>query len=275
MQKLVVKRAILNPYRIKESVVVAKIMVFQHVPYEPLGTLDPLLRAQKHRIRYVNFGRNPKAQPDISGYEALIILGGPMNIGQESDYPHLETEKSVIKEAIKLNIPILGICLGAQLIASALGAPVYPATVNEIGWCQLNATKAGQTNPVVNLFTESQKIFQWHGYTFDLPQGAELLVTGEEVTNQAFRYGSNVYGFQFHLEANLPLIQRWLQLPQHQDELAKVTSGDTKETIWAETLYQIDKSLKTSKKVFGSFLSLLPEVNETYRFSHRQFPNEQ
>jgi GMP synthase (glutamine-hydrolysing) len=100
----------------------AKILVFQHVPFEPLGTLDPLVRSRRHRIRYVNFHRDPEALPDINGYDALIILGGPMNIGEELSHPHLEIEKQVIREAASQDKPILGICLGAQLIASALGS---------------------------------------------------------------------------------------------------------------------------------------------------------
>ena len=105
----------------------AKIMVFQHVPYEPLGTLDPLIRSQRHRIKYVNFGRNPESKPSIDGYDALIVLGGPMNIGQEKEYPHLDIEKQVIRNAIAQDKPVLGICLGAQLIASAMGGKVYQA----------------------------------------------------------------------------------------------------------------------------------------------------
>ena len=119
----------------------AKIMVCQHVPYEPLGTLDPLLRAQKHRIRYVNFGRTPLAKPSIAGYDALILLGGPMNIGQEAVYPHLNEEKALILQAHQMGIPVLGICLGAQLIASAFGASVSKAETAEIGWYPLHLTQ--------------------------------------------------------------------------------------------------------------------------------------
>ena len=249
----------------------AKIMVFQHVPYEPLGTLDPLIRSQKHRIRYVNFGREPDFQPDITGYDALIILGGPMNIGQESEYPHLKTEKRVIREAIKHNIPILGICLGAQLIASALGAKVYPAEQKEIGWYPLNPTEFGRTDPLISALKSDEKIFQWHGYTFDLPEGAELLASGNGIKNQAFRIKPNVYGFQFHLEANLPLIQRWLKLPQHLEELGLDQAHQSVDRIWQETLSQIKRSLSLSQMVFQEFMELVPKVNEKHHFKHRHF----
>jgi len=249
----------------------AKIMVFQHVPCEPLGTLDPLLRAGRHRIRYVNFGREPQVMPDIEGYDALIILGGPMNIGQETDYPHLDTEKAIIKKAIAKDMPVLGICLGAQLIAAALGAEVYPAKTKEIGWYPLKATAEGQIDPVIGGFSGIEKIFQWHGYTFDLPEGANLLVKGEVVTNQAFKWGEKVYGFQFHLESNLPLINRWLNLPQHLQEIGPYNGHQKIENIWQETLKVIDQSLALSERVFSEFLSLVPQVKEKHRFVHRHF----
>lgn len=247
----------------------AKIMVFQHVPYEPLGTLDSLIRTHRHRIRYVNFGREPDAQPEIAGYDALIILGGPQNIGQEAEFPHLDVEKRVIREAMALDIPILGICLGSQLIASALGANVYQAEHKEIGWYKLKATEAGCKDKLIAQFEAQEKIFQWHGNTFDLPPSAELLVTGQQINNQAFRLKNNVYGFQFHLEASLPLIQRWLQLSLHRAELELDKTQDRVEKIWTDTLYQIDRSLELSTAVFSEFLALLPPVNEKHTFYHR------
>ena len=111
-----------------------KVLVFQHVPYEILGTLDPLLRAAGYRIRYVNFGREPDAEPDIEKYQGLVVLGGPMNVDMVEKYPHLKTEVRLIKRAMELGIPILGICLGAQLIAKTLGAKVSKNPEKGIGW---------------------------------------------------------------------------------------------------------------------------------------------
>ncbi len=246
-----------------------KIMVFQHVPYEPLGTLDPLIRSSGHKIRYINFGRKPKSEPNISGYDALIILGGPMNIGEEASYPHLDIEKSVIKNAIADNIPVLGICLGAQLIAAAMGADVYPASQKEIGWYELSLTQSGSNDKLAGLFSKNQKIFQWHGYTFDLPPNSIPLLTGKQVKNQAFKLKENVYGFQFHLEADLPLIKRWLNLPEHLKELGVEQAEARINTIWKESELEIKRSLQLSKIIFGAFIGLLPEVKTNYQFSHR------
>ncbi len=249
----------------------AKIMVFQHVPYEPLGTLDPLLRAHKHRVRYVNFGRNPKARPDVSGYDALIVLGGPQNIGQEAIYPHLNAEKAAILQAMDMRIPVLGICLGAQLIASAMGARVYPASQKEVGWYPLSKTLAAKQDSLFKAFPNAMKVFQWHGYTFELPASATRLVEGNNCKNQAFRIGNNVYGFQFHLEANLPLIQRWLHLPQHQQELGIDRAKQKIESIWNDTLYLMDDSLAVSSRVFSAFLQKIPKVSQKHLFLHKHY----
>jgi len=249
----------------------AKVLVFQHVPYEPLGTLDPLIRDRKHRIRYVNFGRDPLARPSIEGYDALIVLGGPMNIGEEGEFPHLETEKELIKAAVAAGMPILGICLGAQLIASALGGEVYQAESSEIGWYQMNATNSGDEDPLIKFFNDTEQVFQWHGFTFELPKEAELLVKGEQVKNQAFRINDNVYGFQFHLEASPPLIKRWLHLPQHQAELGLDKAPSETIRIWQETQTKVERSLELSKRVFGAFLDLLPQVKGKHNLAHRHF----
>jgi GMP synthase (glutamine-hydrolysing) len=110
-----------------------KILVFQHVPHEPLGTLDPLLKRAGFRIRYVNFGREPESRPRLVGYEALIILGGPMNSDQIDSHPNLITEIEIIREAVARDMSVMGICLGAQLLAKALGGSVNRNATREIG----------------------------------------------------------------------------------------------------------------------------------------------
>ena len=146
-----------------------KILVFQHVPYEPLGTLDPLLKQAGFRIRYVNFGRDPGARPSLDGYVALIILGGPMNADQLADYPHLATELALIEEALRRDISILGICLGAQLLAKVLGGKVLAGAGREIGWHHVDVTEAGQADPVLASFGERSEVFQWHDDVIELP----------------------------------------------------------------------------------------------------------
>lgn len=197
-----------------------KILVFQHVPYEPLGTLDPLLKQAGFRIRYVNFGRNPEERPSLDGYTALIILGGPMNADQHDDHPHLATELDIIREALQRNISILGICLGAQLLAKALGGRILAGAGREIGWHHVDVTEAGLVDPVLSTFGTRSEVFQWHDDVIDLPDEVVHLASSECCPAQAFRYGEHAYGLQFHLEADGALIERWLTVPQHQSVFA-------------------------------------------------------
>ena len=178
----------------------AKVLVFQHVPAEPLGTLDPMLRDLGHRIRYINFHRDPDAQPDVSRYDALIILGGPQNPDQGNVYPHLLQEMRCIEDALKRDVPVLGICLGAQLLAYTLGGGVRAMDEWEIGWYELMPTKQAATDALFCAMKEPQPVFQWHGYTFAClmalpashnrrPAKTRLSVTGNMLTG--FNFTSN------------------------------------------------------------------------------------
>jgi GMP synthase (glutamine-hydrolysing) len=233
-----------------------KLLVCQHVAFEILGTLDPLLRDAGFRIRYVNFGRDPHARPSLESYQGLVILGGPMNVDELDAHPHLRTELELIEAALKTNVPMLGICLGAQLIAKALGARVRRNAVKEIGWYDLSVSAAGKADPLLGHLRENEKIFQWHGDTFDVPAGGVHLASSPTCENQAFRYGTSVYGFQFHLEVDQPLIKRWLQVPVHLRELEKVRGVIDPAVIERETPQYIGRSSELSDQVFGALIDM-------------------
>jgi len=229
-----------------------KILVFQHVAHEILGTLHPLLKDTGFRIRYANFGRHPDLKVDVSGYDGLVILGGPMGVYDTNEYPHLHAEIHAIQQLLRADKPILGICLGAQLIAAALGAKVEPQKEKEVGWCDLALTKAGVDDGVVGEMKGAEKIFQWHQDGFALPPEAENLATSTKCPNQAFRYRDKVYGFQFHLEVDEPLIERWLTLPGHAGWLNPALTDQ----IRRETPQHVSRLKDLSGKVFSRFLSL-------------------
>ncbi len=234
-----------------------RLLVFQHVPHEILGTLDPLLRDAGFRIRYVNFGREPDAQPDTRNYHGLIVLGGPMNCDQCDRYPHLQTETQLIRTMIADRKPVLGICLGAQLIARALGARVYPNPVKEIGWYDLQLTEEGRRDPILGTLGGPRKIFQWHGDTFDIPEHAQRLALSPDCPNQAFRFGDNVYGLQFHLEVDQPMIERWLHTPAMARELdALDASGRWAERVRQDTDKYIAESVDLGQRLFGQYIRL-------------------
>ncbi len=233
-----------------------RLLVFQHVPHEILGTFDPLLKESGFRIRYINFGRTPDAEPKVAKYDGLIVLGGPMCISQRENYPHLNTEIAAIREAMELDMPILGICLGAQLIAAALHARVHRNPVKEIGWYDVCATEAGKQDPLFRFFDGDEKIFQWHGDTFEIPHGAVHLASSPDCRNQAFRIGDRIYGLQFHLEVDAALIERWLKTPVHMRELEALPAAISAEKIRSETPQHIDRSTALGAKLFGEFIRL-------------------
>jgi GMP synthase (glutamine-hydrolysing) len=232
---------------------VPKLLVFQHSACEPLGVLDPLLRRSGFRIRYVNFGRDPQAEVDVSRYDGLVVLGGQMNVDQTDIYPHLATEIAALREAIARGMPVLGICLGAQLLAAALGAAVRPNAVHEIGWYPLEPMQAAREDRLFRHFDGSQFVFQWHAYTFDLPPGAVHLASTATCRNQAFRHGGRAYGLQFHLEADEPLIRRWLAMPQYRDEVGRVRMSQ----ILRETHRYAASTSPLALDVFAEFAGLL------------------
>ncbi|MFT3790263.1 MAG: gamma-glutamyl-gamma-aminobutyrate hydrolase family protein [Rudaea sp.] len=235
----------------------SRILVFQHVAAEPLGTLDPLIRRRGHRVKFVNFERQPDARPRLDRYKGLIVLGGPMNVEDRGERTHLQTEIDVIRQALDEDKPVLGICLGAQLLAHALGGEVRRHRVSEIGWYDLATTDAGRGDPVLAPLGDAAPVFQWHGYTFDIPAGATHLARTGTCENQAFRHGSNAYGFQFHLEMDKPLIERWLALPDYRDELIAAGLGRDAESIRADTFAHIDAMQGKAFDVFNNFLDML------------------
>ena len=231
-----------------------KVIVFQHVPYEPLGTLDALLKTAGFRIRYVNFGRDPGVRPTLDGYAALIVLGGPMNANQIDAYPNLVTEVEIIREAVARDMSLLGICLGAQLLAKALGGAVSRNPVREIGWYDVELTDAGVDDPVLSTFARRQQVFQWHEDGIVLPPGAVHLATSPASQVQAFRYGEHAYGFQFHLEVDESLIDRWLTIPDNQRVLGEERGRIDPDEIRARTADSIDALQSLSRQTFSRWI---------------------
>lgn len=249
----------------------SKILVFQHVAAEPLGTLDALIRDRGHRIRFINFEREPDAQPDVDRYQGLIVLGGPMNVSDQVARPHLRTELRCIERALKQGKPVLGICLGSQLLAHALGAQVRRHQVDEIGWYRWRPTEHAMSDPVLAPMCDLSPIFQWHSCTFDIPRDAVHLGRTESCENQAFRYGDNAYGFQFHLEMDRPLIQRWLNNPDYQQELAGCGIGYGAEQILTDTEQHIATMQRHATEVFNRFLDQIGRPRRTWVLKSREW----
>ncbi len=231
-----------------------KILVFQHVPYEPLGTLDPLLKESGFRIRYVNFSRQPELRPELDKYAALIVLGGPMNADEIDRYPNLRTEVEIIREAVAGDMSVLGICLGAQLLAKALGGSVQRNPTPEIGWYDVELTAAGETDAVLSTFAATQRVFQWHEDGMRLPAGTTHLARSAASEVQAFRHGEHAYGFQFHLEVDRSLIERWLTVPDNQLLLRDEGARADPDAIRRETEASVEALQALSRRTFSRWI---------------------
>jgi len=231
-----------------------KLLVFQHVAAEPLGTLDQQFRSAGFRIRYTNFSRQPEAEPDVRRYHGLVVLGGPMSAELSDRHPHIEFERAAIREAIGLGMPVLGICLGAQLIAASLGARPLRRAAPEIGWFEVAPTAAAESDPLFAHLAPREHVFQWHNDTFTLPAGAVRLAQSARCAQQAFRYGDSVYGLQFHLEVDTSLIRRWLTTPSYLKELEEQPDAGDAATLLAATEKHIGRLHTLSEAVFGEFI---------------------
>lgn len=187
----------------------AELLALRHVAFEDLGAFAPAFERAGHTLRYIEAGVDDLAMLDPLAPDVLVILGGPIGAYEDNRYPWLTDEIALIARRIAANRPTMGICLGSQLIARAAGARVYPSGVKEIGFAPIKLTPTGRAS-CLGSFQADPLTLHWHGDTFDLPAGAELLASTDAVTHQAYSLGPNIIAFQFHPEAGGPGFERWL-----------------------------------------------------------------
>lgn len=184
-----------------------RVHYFQHVSFEDLGSIEPWLKTTGCQVTSTRFYENP-ALPEIDDLDMLIVMGGPMSVNDEEELPWLKSEKHFIRNFIDRQKPVLGICLGAQLIANAMGARVYPSLEKEIGWHAIQGTPS--SDPSIFTFPSTLDVFHWHGETFNMPSGAIRLARSVACDNQAFQLNDSVIGLQFHLETTPQSIERMI-----------------------------------------------------------------
>jgi len=196
------------------------ITVIRHVPFEGLGRIAPVLENAGIPFQYFDlFAGDAPPHPSLS--PALILMGGPQSAND--NYPYLQTELRLIEATLRAGRPILGVCLGAQMVAKALGATVRQNAVKEIGWFPLHFSGTGASDPLLAGLPNPFTVLQWHGDTFDIPSGAVHLAESELCKNQAFRLGSDVYGFQFHLETTPEMLADWCQQDANCGDVRELT----------------------------------------------------
>jgi GMP synthase (glutamine-hydrolysing) len=227
------------------------VLIIKHVEIEGPGLIEDCLKEEKipYQILNLESGVHLPKPDDCAG---IVILGGPMNVYEEDRYPFLREEDLFIKEAIQRGKAVLGICLGAQLIAKALGAKVTKALVKEIGWFDVSLTGAGLHDPLFSRLPETFSVFQWHEDTFHIPSAGRLIATSNPVPHQAFRYGENAYGLQFHLEVTEEMIREWMKT--YEDEFSGSQAPLLpKLRILCETERKIGAYKKRGIRVFKNF----------------------
>ena len=231
-----------------------RVLLIQHEAYEALGTLDPLLKREGVRIKYVNFERTPDAVPSLERSDGLVLVGGYMGVYEDDRYFHLKTEMKLVEEALKRKIPILGICLGSQILAHVLGSRVRKHTDREMGWYELRLTDAGRTDPVLSHFQPHERLFQSHGDTFDVPSGCVHLASSDICQAQAFRYGENVYGLQFHPEIDSKIVSDWLAMPENIAIFEAEPTQFSPTQILSDTSRYLDRSIALGEEAFRRWL---------------------
>jgi GMP synthase (glutamine-hydrolysing) len=230
------------------------VAVLRHVRHETLGSLEALIRQAGLDIECVDlFGPPRRFHP--WHHLGLVVLGGPMNVDQTDEYPFLAAEVEWIRAALAGQTPVLGICLGSQLLAKAAGARVYPNSVKEIGWYPLELTEAAAHDPLFAGCPAGATVFQWHGDTFDLPPSATHLAESAACRHQAFRVGDRAWGLQFHLEVTAEMIETWLTEPGNCGELAGLDYIDPNR-IRAQTPRFMPELSRIAEIVFRPFVEL-------------------
>jgi GMP synthase (glutamine-hydrolysing) len=240
----------------KEAAMKPSALILQHTAQERGGLFEVVLDEQGWDPQILPLFEGAAFPPSAEGFDLILSLGGPMSANQEEIYPFLKQETSFLYQALKLGQPVLGVCLGAQLMARALGARVYPGPHKEIGWYWLNQTPAGRADPLFSLLDPYFLVFQWHGETFDLPPETVCLAGNTAYPHQAFRFGPRAYGIQFHLELDLPLLISWLSAWEGEIKEARpqpITAGD----ILRDGGIYMEKLQNQARRWLTSYLALI------------------
>ncbi len=226
------------------------IVILRNMAGNSLGHLTQVL--QDHGLTYEYWdaydleANEFQLSPEIKGF---IILGGIMNVDETQQFPFLQRERNLIQSAISQELPIFGICLGAQMIARSLGAVVEKNPIKEVGWTPIELTPEGQVDPVMSALGRLTPQFQWHEDTFYLPEGAVLLASSAACPRQAYRIGENIYGVQFHPEVTQEIIMGWLNTS------TSITTEQRRQII-AETEATYQQRCQISQKMFDQFCTL-------------------
>jgi GMP synthase (glutamine-hydrolysing) len=228
-------------------------LVLRHVQAEGLGLLANVLRERGIHHRYLDLPRGEPPPRDLRGVGGLIVLGGPMAIYEADRHPFLATESALVERALTAGRPVLGVCLGAQMIASVLGARVYPGEKREVGWAPITLTDDGRDDPVFGVLDPGLTVFHMHGDTYELPPDGRNLARSAVYEQQAFSWGDLVYGLQFHLEFTDTMVARLASEPESR---AYITgAGVDPQAIVAESAAHVRRLGGVVQQLFSGFFA--------------------
>ncbi|MBI4343372.1 MAG: type 1 glutamine amidotransferase [Candidatus Omnitrophica bacterium] len=234
------------------------LLVIQHVPHERLGTLEEALTASGCEITPLNVYDATARWPSLEAVDALIVMGGPQSVYQQDRHPYLTKELSLLRQALQRRLPVLGICLGAQLLAEALGGTVRAAQQPEIGWYPLMREPGASGDPLFEAFGRTETVFQWHGDTFALPKGAAQLASSPLCPQQAFRYGDRAWGLQFHVEMTEAMIRTWLM--KNKAELAALQGRIDPPAIRRQSPAHLPRLQELSRHIASAFCRIVADT---------------
>ena len=230
-----------------------KALVLQHIACEPPGVYEDVLRERGATIHRVELDEGDPL-PDWRDFGAIVAMGGPMSAVDDDEHPWLVDEKRLIGEAVRSGMPFWGVCLGVQLLAASLGARVYPGSAPEVGLLPVTLTEEALADPVFAGMPRELLSLQWHGDTFDLPDGAARLAGSPAYPNQAFRFGTAAYGVQFHLEVSPGLAREWADVPAYAETLERVLGPGALDRLIAELEASADGVLSDGRRLFERWL---------------------
>jgi len=232
-----------------------KVIIIKHIDIEGPGTIGDFLDSSGIPYQVIDVFNGEPLPDSLSDTSAVIVLGGPMNVYEEEKYPFLKHEDKFLKKVIEAELPTLGFCLGAQLIAKAKGAIVRKASQKEIGWFKISLNENGSNDPLFQGFSRDVDVFQWHGDTFDIPYGAVKLAASELCSNQAYRISNNIYGLQFHVEVTEEMIYQWLDA--YKDEVNSLKGTVDPGRIISETKAKSEDYKTQARQFCSNFFRLI------------------
>ncbi|HMK64184.1 MAG TPA: type 1 glutamine amidotransferase [Thermodesulfobacteriota bacterium] len=247
-------------------------LILQHTSIERGGLYETVLEEEDWALDVRPLYSGSSLPASLADYGMILVLGGPMSANDEAEFPFLKEETFFIRKAIKIGYPVLGVCLGAQLMAKALGAGIYPGPHKEIGWYWLNQTPAARIDPLFGMLDPYFLVFQWHGETFDLPTEAVCLAGNQAYPHQAFRYGNLAYGLQFHMEITKPMLKNWIS--SWAEEITEARPKVTGQGIMSEAKIYLDRVNRQARAIFQEFtrgaeISLYQNCNKNNKINYK------